>query len=113
MTHEQWPVFGKALLDTDAEALFVFPLIVGAMDIGVAELYSLTPGILGEADLVTARALADEAAWSLLRRLLIPQSEQDSHGGDLSPSRREIHQAIGMVIAQTGQSAADALLLMP
>ena len=112
MTHEKWPVFGKALLDTEAEALFVFPLIVGAMDIGVAELYSSTPGTLSEADLVTARALADGAAWSLLRRILVPESERDSHGQGLSPSRREIHQATGMVLAQTGGTAADALLLL-
>ena len=112
MTHEKWPVFGKALVDSDAQALFVFPLLVGAMDIGVVELYSCAPGTLNEAELVTARALADRAAWSLLRRILVPDSEQDFPGGGLSPSRREIHQATGMVLAQTGGTAADALLLL-
>ena len=112
MGHEKWPVFGKALMDSDAQALFVFPLVVGALDIGVVELYSTAPGTLGETELVTARALADEAAWSLLRRILVPDSEHDSPGGGLSPSRREIHQATGMVLAQTGGTAADALLLL-
>jgi hypothetical protein len=112
MTHEKWPVFGKALMDSDVQALFVFPLIVGAMDIGVIELYSTAPGALGETDVMTARALADQAAWSLLRRILVPDAEQETSGGGLSPSRREIHQATGMVLAQTGGTAADALLLL-
>ncbi|MEC5201100.1 hypothetical protein RCH21_003356 [Arthrobacter sp. PL16] len=112
MTHEKWPVLGKALMDFDAEALFVFPLIVGAMDIGVVELYSTIPGALAGADVVTARVLADKAAWSLLRRILAPDVEQDSTGGGLSASRREIHQATGMVLAQTGGTAAEALLLL-
>ncbi len=112
MAHERWPVFGKALMDSDAQALFVFPLVVGAMDIGLVELYSSTPGTLDEADLVVARGLVDEAAWNVLRRILVPNSEQDSPGGGLSPSRREIHQATGMVLAQTGGTAADALLLL-
>jgi hypothetical protein len=112
MTHEKWPVFGKALMDFDVEALFVFPLIVGALDIGVVELYSTAPGALDESDSVTARVLADRAAWSLLRRILASDAEEDFPGGDLSPSRREIHQATGMVLAQTGGTAAEALLLL-
>ncbi len=112
MTHEKWPVFGKALAGTDAQALFVFPLVVGALDIGVVELHRTVPGGLSDPELVTARALADAAAWSLLRRVLVPESEQGAPQVDLAPSRREIHQATGMVLAQTGGTAADALLLL-
>lgn len=112
MTHEKWPVLAKALLDTEVQALFVFPLIVGAMDLGVAELYRTTPGELNPSDLIMARALADGAAWSLLRQILIPDSGNESQQPGLSPSRREIHQATGMVLAQTGGTAADALLLL-
>lgn len=112
MAHDRWPVFGKALADTDAQALFVFPLVVGALDIGVVELYRTTPGELGDSDLVAARALVDGAAWSLLRRVLVPESGNGSAELGLSPSRREIHQATGMVLAQAGGTAADALLLL-
>lgn len=112
MTHEKWPVFGKALLETDAQALFVFPLVVGALDIGVAELYSSAPGALNREGIAVARTTADEAAWSLLRRILAPGSEESTAAGDLTPSRREIHQATGMVLAQTGGTAAEALLLL-
>jgi len=112
MTHDKWPVFAKALLDTDAQALFVFPLVVGALDIGVVELHRTTPGDLSEADMITARALADGAAWSLLRCILVPESVENPQGAGLSPSRREIHQATGMVLAQAGGTAAEALLLL-
>ncbi|WP_298252143.1 GAF domain-containing protein [uncultured Arthrobacter sp.] len=111
MTHDRWPVFGMALSGTDVQALFVFPLLVGAMDIGVVELYSTTPGELTESDRATARSLADRAAWRLLRQILVPESGDDPQAG-LAPSRREIHQATGMVLAQTGGTAAEALLLL-
>ncbi|THJ68798.1 GAF domain-containing protein [Arthrobacter echini] len=111
MTHEKWPVFGTALAGTAAQALFVFPLAVGAVDIGVVELYRTTPGDLTESERASARVLADRAAWSLLRQLLVPDSGEDA-GIGLSASRREIHQATGMVLAQIGGTAAEALLLL-
>ncbi|MHA7210061.1 GAF and ANTAR domain-containing protein [Arthrobacter sp. MDT1-65] len=112
MPHEKWPVFGKALAETDVQALFVFPLVVGALDVGVVELYRTTPGELSESERMTARALADAAAWSLLRRVLVPDDGDNPDKIGLSPSRREIHQATGMVLAQTGGTAAEALLLL-
>jgi hypothetical protein len=113
-SHAAWPVFAKALRDLDVSALFVFPLVLGAMDIGVAELYSSAPGPLSPADHSTALQLADAAAWKLLHQLLTPAPVD---GGDTrqegSPlSRREVHQATGMVLAQTGTSPRDALLLL-
>lgn len=111
-SHEQWPVFGKALLETNAQALFVFPLVVGAVDVGVVELYCAHEGPLNLADLATARSLSGRAAWSLLGNMLALDSAAGSGEADSVLSRREIHQATGMVLAQTGGSAADALLML-
>lgn len=111
-SHEHWPVFGKALLETNAQALFVFPLVVGAVDVGVVELYRLHEGPLSPADLATARGLSDRAAWSLLGNMLTLDSADGSGESDSVLSRREIHQATGMVLAQTNGSAADALLML-
>ncbi|MBE0011323.1 ANTAR domain-containing protein [Arthrobacter sp. AET 35A] len=111
-SHERWPVFGKALLETNAQALFVFPLVVGAVDVGVVELYRAIEGPLSPADLATARGLSDRAAWSLLGSMLALGSVDGSGESDSVLSRREIHQATGMVLAQTGGSAADALLML-
>lgn len=113
-THTDWPVFAKALLELDVSALFVFPLVLGALDVGVAELYSSKPGPLTRADQSTALELADAATWRLLRQLLsLSPADGTEPQPDGSPlSRREVHQATGMVLAQAGTSARDALLLI-
>lgn len=81
------------------------------MDIGVAELYSYTPGPLSGPNLLNARSLANDAAWTLLRSILALDPDTDHQPGSML-SRREIHQATGMVLAQTGGNAADALLIL-
>ncbi|MHA7155886.1 GAF and ANTAR domain-containing protein [Arthrobacter sp. TMN-50] len=111
-SHSNWPVFGNALLETDAQALFIFPLAIGVMDIGVVELYCTSPGPLSRSDLATARSLADGAAWTLLRSILASDPDDGEHRSYSWMSRREIHQATGMVLAQTGGTAADALLIL-
>lgn len=115
--HTAWPVFAKAVLDYDVAALFVFPLLLGAIDVGVIELYSSSPGPLSPADYAAALQLCDAATWQLLRHILT--TSPDDRGGDKDPeleksllSRREVHQATGMVLAQTGLSATNALLLL-
>lgn len=112
--HLSWPVLGKALAGTGAGALFVFPLAVGAIDIGVVELYRSSPWELSHADQLVAGVLAGQTAWTLLRRLLAtrPTGNADPSREARPLSRREIHQATGMVLAQTGLNAADALLLL-
>lgn len=115
--HSGWPVFSKAILDYDVAAIYVFPLQLGAMDVGVIELYSTTPGSLSHGDYSMALQLADTAAWQMLRHILTaaPGDNADTidPDRDKSPlSRREVHQATGMVLAQAGTSATDALLLL-
>lgn len=112
--HAAWPVFAKSLMELDVSALFVFPLTLGALDVGVVELYSSEAGPLSPAKHSTALQLADAATWHLLRQLL---TLDPGHGAyappDGSPlSRREVHQATGMVLAQSGTTARDALLLI-
>lgn len=112
--HTAWPVFAESLLELHVGALFVFPLMLGALDVGVAELYRSEPGPLSPAEHSTAAQLADAATWLLLRQLLTltPADGADAPADDSPLSRREIHQATGMVLAQAGTSARDALLLM-
>ncbi len=111
--HAAWPVFAEFLLELEVSALFVFPLVLGALDIGVAELYRSESGPLASRGSM-ALQLADEAIWLLLRQLLDlnPGDGMDAPADNSPLSRREIHQATGMVLAQAGTSARDALLLM-
>ncbi|MFC5931057.1 GAF and ANTAR domain-containing protein [Cryobacterium melibiosiphilum] len=112
--HENWPMFGAALKRTGVESLFVYPLSVAALDVGVVELYSLTPGPLSAQDHAIARALASETAWTLLDHLLsMQEAARTTEPRDNAPlSRREIHQATGMVLVQLESNATEALLVM-
>ena len=114
-----WPVFAMQLLETDAHALFVFPLTIGALDIGVVELYRSTPGALTSNHRAVAAVLATKTAWNLVDQLLrMNQATQASSPEPHFPedtshlSRREIHQATGMVLVQADTTATDALLLL-
>lgn len=108
-----WPVFSKAVQDMDIAALFVFPLTIGALDLGVVELHSTKPGNLSHTDHAAAVVLAGQTAWQLLRRVLSVNSPDTDPAVETAlMSRREIHQATGMVLAQSGVGAADALLLL-
>jgi hypothetical protein len=112
-----WPVFAHAVrsdrVASDVSAIFAFPLTVGSLDIGAVDLYSTTPVDLTREQIAGATSLAEVAAWQVLRRVL---SEQDMDAiGELSTarsSRREVHQATGMVLAQLSVSAEDAALLL-
>ncbi|MHA7295180.1 GAF domain-containing protein [Arthrobacter sp. HLT1-21] len=112
--HHLWPVFGTAVAETGAAALYVFPLAVGTIEIGVVELYRTSPWTLSRSDQTTASALADQTSWTVLRQLLNDSAGTDdgSPSGHSYQSRREIHQATGMVLVQATLSAADALLLL-
>lgn len=110
---DEWPMFHKAIAGTDAAALFVFPLAVGAVDLGVVELYHASPGNLSGAHQSMAAVLAGQTSWYLLRRILTlksPETDPALESGLMS--RREIHQATGMVLAQSGATAAESLLLL-
>lgn len=114
-----WPFFATELLQTAARAIFVFPLTIGALDVGVVELYSSTPGALTTTDQATATVLANRTSWNLIDQLLTMNQAarngalEDHLPPDASPlSRREIHQATGMVLVQAGVTATEALLLL-
>jgi hypothetical protein len=112
-----WPVFAKAVSGDESvsgvAAMFAFPLVVGTLDIGAVDLYSQSTGPLTDTQVSDAASLAGMAAWQVLRRIL---SEHDPEASpDLLPSvtsRREVHQATGMILAQLNISADDALLLL-
>ena len=114
VAHPLWPIFYAALMDTAVQALYVFPLTLGALDVGIVELYSRTPGALDRTDRAKALVLANETAWTLLDRLLrVQEASGEPVVSAASPlSRREIHQATGMVLVQMNVTPTDALLVL-
>ncbi|HET6212181.1 MAG TPA: GAF and ANTAR domain-containing protein [Micromonosporaceae bacterium] len=101
----RWPIFAPAATRAGARAVFALPLQVGAIRLGVLELYRRLPGGLGRWQLTDALVLADVACLVLL------------DGADGRPPPKpifdrhpEIHQATGMIIVQLGVSAEVAFI---
>lgn len=115
--HEQWPVFAEAVRNDSGSdqvrGMFAFPLVVGTLDLGAVDLYTRDGRTLSRSQVTEASALADVAAWQVLRKIL---GEEDADTladtATLRTSRREVHQATGMVLAQLNISADEAALLI-
>jgi len=110
----RWPLFSAGLGDVQAGALFAFPLALGSLNIGAVDLYRRGPGSLTAAEVEDATVLAGLCARHVIRRSLadVPDTGVADRASVEGFSRREVHQATGMVLAQLGVSAADALLII-
>jgi hypothetical protein len=107
--HPEWPVFGAALLGIGVGALFAFPLPMGAVTIGVVDMYRTTPGPLSAGSVATARSLAGWVAGPAVRYAIQSASAEVPSEMQMAPElRREVHQATGMVLVQLETNATDA-----
>ncbi|WP_374008407.1 GAF and ANTAR domain-containing protein [Leifsonia sp. LS-T14] len=108
-----WPELGESLKDSGVKSVYAFPLVVGRLDVGAVDLYATTPAALSPRSIAQASTLADIVATQVVRRAIsqLPSSEDDAtdHSGF---SRREVHQATGMIIAQMRVNPDDALLML-
>lgn len=110
--HTPWPALQKAAQNIDVRSIYAFPLTMGSLKIGAVSLFSqeahaLTPGQAADAEM-----LAQVAASQVLRRSLAAHPVKANLDDDAGHSRRVVHQATGMVLAQLNLSAADALLII-
>jgi ANTAR domain/GAF domain len=112
----RWPVFAAAVAEqTTVRALFALPLQWGVTNLGVLDMYRNVPGGLSRAQWRDALRAADVAALMMLGLRTDPNPARplgDATAGWLDHStstRAEVHQATGMVLAQLGVSAAEAL----
>lgn len=105
----RWPIFAASVADIEARALFVFPMLLGAVCVGVASLYRNTVGDLNDDDINTGTTVARSIAGPALRRA-VRLSEVDTTEDGISPVelRRDVHQATGMVLAQLNITPTDA-----
>lgn len=106
---DRWPPFTQSALQAGARAVFSFPLRIGAIRVGILDLYRTTPGPLsltGFGDTVTLAHLGAEGVVAL--------SAKSPHvlPGDLTDAalRAEVHQATGMISAQLAIGIEEAFL---
>ncbi len=107
-----WPMFSRALDSTEVGGLFAFPMFIGSLNIGAVDLYSARAGDLSASQVDDATVLVSLAARQVLRRALSARPGRTDVIDDEGYSRRVVHQATGMLLAQLDLPAADALLVL-
>jgi hypothetical protein len=108
-TDDRWPLFAAALTTSHTGAMLALPLQIGAIRVGVLDLYFESTAPLDDDEMAAALSAAQ-----LVTTLLLSDGATD--GPDmmvgswwLAPqSSREIHQAAGMVVAQLGVGIRQA-----
>lgn len=121
----RWPAFTPEATGAGVHAAFTFPLQVGAIGIGVLDLYRATRGDLDDVQLGQALAFADAAVAVLLHLQDLAGPGVTGGGADGAPPlpiadagtdviravdrRAVVHQATGMISVQLDVSLAVAL----
>lgn len=108
----RWPVFTEAVRLDELGALFAFPLKVGGLRLGAVDLYSTERRVLTHDHLEQAGRLAGVVSRHVLRDALRKSSSDDDDPTPDRYSRRLVHQATGVVLAQLRLPADDAHLLI-
>jgi hypothetical protein len=108
-----WPLARQAMHEHGMGAVFAFPLVVAGLSLGAIDLYSRTAVDITDQQVADATSLSRIVARQVLRRALAVAGDVEEDGAWAGRfSRREVHQATGMVVAQMGIPAADALLVL-
>ena len=109
---ERWPAFMEGAVGAGVRAVFALPLRIGAISVGVLDLYRDRPGELSAQELAAALMAADAAALALLH-LNVDDADAftDDHAARAS-YQMQVHQATGMVLAQTGVTIDQAFLML-
>jgi hypothetical protein len=111
-TNRDWPTFASAAAGEGVRSMFAFPLIVGALPVGAVDLYSIPEVSLTNEQCRQAIAMSEIVGRHVLRKAI---REGEVAGEDAEPggfSRRVVHQATGVVIAQLQVSPDDARLII-
>jgi len=106
-----WPVFTPAALCSGARAVFALPIQIGAIRLGVLDLYRTLPGPLSPTQFADALAFADAAGALLLDAAAGVQPDTDDLAWQLddpTAHHAEVHQATGMILVQLGVTAEAA-----
>jgi GAF domain/ANTAR domain len=104
------PSLVEAARDLGAGSLLAFPLRVGAVRLGVLELYVEERNALGDVSVARAQQLADAVTHALLSLAGASEDGLPNPGDDGSHQRAVVHQATGMVMVQLGVPIGDAFV---
>jgi hypothetical protein len=105
----RWPAFSKPAVEAGVEAIFGFPLQIGAIRIGALDLYGDEPGDLSAEQFKDALIMAEVITHAVLE--LQADAKPGAYASELvvSAHRMVVHQASGMVSAQLDLPIREAL----
>ncbi|WP_395573078.1 GAF and ANTAR domain-containing protein [Streptomyces sp. BK79] len=101
----RWPVFAQQATAVGVRAVFALPLGSDGVCLGTLDLYRDAPGALTGPQLRLARLVAGIMTVALMA---LPLGE-DSWLDELAGDHDEVYQAVGMIMAQLGVGADEAL----
>jgi hypothetical protein len=106
----RWPVFAQQAAEAGVQAVYSFPLGNDAVCVGTLDLYGAEPRVLSPPELRTAHLVAGVMTLALMA---LPHAEDDEEETSwlsaLAADHDEVQQAIGMIMAQLGIDADEAL----
>lgn len=106
----RWPGYAPAAAEHGVRAVFAFPLQIGAVRVGVLDLYVDASGPLPPEDLALALTFAEVAAVTLVDGQTRTGHGEVSAGLDEALGyRSELYQAQGMVMVQLGVDLTEAM----
>ena len=109
----RWPGYTPAACALGVRAVFVFPLAIGAAQLGVMDVYRQNPGILSQRALEQALTFADVAVQTLLdAQDSVPGGPGAEGLGNVLDSHYVVYQAQGMTMIDLGVSLVDAMARM-
>lgn len=109
----RWPAFAPAAMERGITAVFAFPLFVGHLRLGAVDLYATTtPAPLDGTQQGQVAAMATVVSRRVLQRAIATSVEVDDDFDSSPYSRRIVHQATGMVLAQLDLAPEDANLVI-
>jgi GAF domain len=108
----RWPGYVSAIRGDGVLAVYALPLHVGAVRLGVLELYGARVRSLSSAELSLALVFAQAATDSLLEPPSGSSALLEDRNAEGMGHWIEIHQAQGMVTVDLGLDLAEALSLM-
>jgi GAF domain-containing protein len=109
---DRWPAFIEGAGAAGVRAVFAFPLRIGAINVGVLDVYRSAPGPLHYGQLRAGLLAADAAALALLQ---IDSARDDLFSDDAdarSTYQPQVHQATGIVQVQLGVPTEEAFLML-
>ncbi|MBB6436094.1 GAF and ANTAR domain-containing protein [Streptomyces candidus] len=107
---DRWPALLPALAEDRVEAVFCFPLNLGAITVGVLTLVRETRGVLTDPEIDDALALSSALTAFLLGGDRSPLESLNTGSEQAVLRQAVVHQATGMVSVQLGMPLNAALL---